>query len=51
MVITVDKETITKHLIVSGFHQPGGELRKDKLGINLNKLTEEDIIFNELINN
>ena len=48
-VITIDNETIKKHLIVSGFHQPDGKVRREKLSINMNKLSSEEIIFNELL--
>ena len=49
IVITIDNETIKKHLIVSGFHQPDGKIRRDKLAINLDKLSEEELLFNELL--
>ena len=49
MVITIDNETIKKHLIVSGFHQPDGKIRRDKLAINIDELSEKELLFNELL--
>lgn len=48
-IVTIDKESIKKHMIVSGFHQPDGKIRREKLSINLNRLTEAEILFNELL--
>lgn len=46
-VLTIDENTIRKHSIVGGFHNPNGNVRRDKLSLDLDKLSEE-IIINEL---
>jgi hypothetical protein len=49
IVITLSKEDIPKHGILKGVRNPNGKIRRDKLVINLNNLTEEDIIIRELL--
>lgn len=46
-VITIDENSIKKHSIVGGFHNPNGNVRRDKLSLDLTKINEE-IIINEL---
>ena len=48
-VITIDNNGLTKHGILRGLRNPNGNIRRDKLVINLDKLTEEEIIISELL--
>ena len=48
-VITIDSEGLTKHSILRGLKNPNGNIRRDKLVIDLDKLTEEEIILSELL--
>lgn len=48
-VITIDNNGLTNHGILRGLKNPNGNIRRDKLVINLDKLTEEEIILSELL--
>ena len=48
-VITIDSKGLTNHSMLRGLKNPNGNIRRDKLVINLDKLTEEEIILSELL--
>lgn len=43
-VVVIDKDSIKKHSVVGGFHNPNGNVRRDKLSLNMNRLDEELLI-------
>lgn len=49
-VVIVDKDSIKKHSVVGGFHNPNDNVRRDKLSLNFRKFDEEliyDALFKE----
>lgn len=48
-VITIDKEGIKKHSVFKGVKNSNDNSRNAKLVIKLNDLTDEEILFNELL--
>lgn len=48
-VITIDKDGLSKHKVLKGLKNPNGNIRRDKLIINLDELSPEEIILCELL--
>ena len=43
-VVTIDNNSIKKHTTVGGFHNPNGNVRRDKLSLDFTKIDEEILI-------